>query len=145
MRAQCCRYLARREYSRKELLQRLETKGIGRVLAVHVVDELAEQGYQSDQRYCESLIRHRASQGYGEFRIRAELAERGIAPDLADFSGYDWDAALEHAYRHRFGLRGPDSVEESAARYRYFIQRGFSSERIKHLLRRLCDDGAASD
>lgn len=145
MRALCFRYLARREYSRRELLQRLERKGVSPQLAARVVDELAEQGYQSDQRYCESLIRHRAGQGYGEFRIRAELAERGVDADLADFSGQDWDAALESAYRRRFGQRAPASADESAARYRYFIQRGFSSERIKHLLRRYRDDGPASD
>lgn len=145
MRAQCYRYLARREYSRKELLQRLEAKGVSPVLAVLIVDELAAQGHQSDRRFCESLIRHRAAQGYGEFRIRAELAERGVDADLADFSGHDWDAALESAYRRRFGTRPPASGDESAARYRYFMQRGFSSERIKHLLRRYRDDGAASD
>lgn len=145
MRSQCFRYLARREYSRKELLLRLASKGVGPALAERIVNELAEQGYQSDQRYCESLIRHRAAQGYGEFRIRAELAEWGVDADPADFSGLDWDAALESAYRRRFGRLPPASGNESAARYRYFIQRGFSSERIKHLLRRYSDDGPTSD
>jgi regulatory protein len=127
--------LARREYGRSELTQRLWIKGFVGPKVDEVLDRLAQSGQQSERRFAESLTRRRVEQGYGLLRIVLELRQAGIGE--IDLSQYDWDAVLERIHRKRFGLAGPISPRDRAARHRYLLQRGFTSEQIQRLLRRL--------
>ena len=55
LRAQAIRLLARREYPRSELEQRLIAKGAPRNEVGPVLDELIAQGYLSDARYARAM------------------------------------------------------------------------------------------
>ncbi|MGZ4998616.1 MAG: regulatory protein RecX, partial [Methylobacter sp.] len=75
----CLRLLARREHSKKELLNKLALRGFSRDDAQPVIDELAEQGWQDDLRYAENYARFRIQKGYGPIRVKQELKQNGIA------------------------------------------------------------------
>ncbi len=88
LKARAIRLLARREHSRAELKQKLSRKHsadepLSDELLESVLDQLADEGYQSDQRFAELLIRQRINNGYGELDIAARLKKKGIDKTLA--------------------------------------------------------------
>lgn len=137
MKALCLRHLARREYSRAELTQKLRFRGFAGVVVEDVLDELVREGYLSDGRFAEGLIRRRMEQGYGLNRIRMELQQAGIDERAVDVPSCDWEAVLEKTHHKKFGRLKPTSARDFAARMRYLLQRGFAAEQIHRLLRRL--------
>lgn len=126
--------LARREHSRKELLDKLARRCEG-VDLDEVLDELGRNGYQSDQRFTESFIRMRVGQGQGLIKIRFELQRKGVASELiaASFEAadIDWFELALEMYRRKYktDLDGAD-FKERGKRMRFMAQRGFSSEQI---------------
>ncbi len=79
--------LARREHSREELLQKLlkrfrDNDGSTCAYIPAVLDDLEQQNYQSDSRFAEAYVKHRANSGKGPLRIIQELRERGVSEDL---------------------------------------------------------------
>ena len=137
----CVRLLSRREHSHQELLDKLAIKGFDRTDTQLIVDDLASQGWQSNQRFAESYSRYRIKKGYGPIKIICELQRRGIEDcdldavvmDLAD----GWGEILEQVYVKKY----PDDKEltnkEWLKRNRFLQQRGFSGEMIKTLFRDL--------
>ncbi len=133
--------LSRREQSRSELIRRLISRDIGNECAEHLLDQLAEEGWQSDQRFCENLFETRRNNGYGPIRIRAELEQHRIDPGLIDEvtaqSADEWLERLEQLYRKKYREPVIDSAKERAKRSRFLNQRGFSSEQIQKLFSNL--------
>ncbi len=131
-------YLARREHSRRELMDKLQEKypSAGE-LAEETVDKLAEEGLQSDARLAEAFVRARASRGQGPIRIRSELRGKGVADDVIELAldarDVDWFALVEEVARKRFGEEKPPDARERARRIRFLQQRGFSFDHIKTL------------
>lgn len=130
--AMAMRYLGRREHARQELMRKLAQRGVDQGLANAVVDDLAEQNLQSEERYAEARARQRVSKGYGANRIRMELRGKGIddvliANALAPFAD-DWHTlAREWASRKHRG----DLDEKARARlYRGGMNRGFTHDQI---------------
>ncbi len=70
--------LSRREFSRHELYQKLIVRTSSDTYLLELLDQLAESGYQSDQRFTESFLRSRINRGLGQMRIERELKEKGI-------------------------------------------------------------------
>ena len=79
--------LDRRDYSRAELLRKLDEKGYDAAAAEEAVDRLVYLGFVDDARYAPIVVRHYAAKGYGAQRIRGELQRRGIPKEL-------WDTAM---------------------------------------------------
>jgi regulatory protein len=128
--AAALRLLARREHSTLELERKLEQRGFTRASIEAARERLREDGYLSDARFAAALARHRGAQGYGDLRIRAELAQHGVEPALADSAleelGGDWaEQALAQARRHF--PKPPETAEARARVLRYLTQRGFAS------------------
>lgn len=76
------RLLTRREYSAMELCDKLKQKGFSTNDVQNALYECQRLGYQSDVRFVENYIRVRIHQGYGPLKIRQELKNKGIDPDL---------------------------------------------------------------
>ena len=140
-RAIAIRLLSLREQSRSELIRRLINRDIGNECAEQLLDQLAEQDWQSDQRFCENLFETRRNNGYGPIRIRAELEQHRIDPGLIDEvtaqSADEWLERLEQLYRKKYREPVIDSAKERAKRSRFLNQRGFSSEQIQKLFSNL--------
>ncbi|MCE9664198.1 recombination regulator RecX [Halomonas sp. M5N1S17] len=131
------RLLARREYSRAELAERLAAKGHDSAAIGGCLDALAEQGLQSDSRFAESFLRSRVARGQGPLKIRGELSRRGIdrATLEAAFAEAetDWFALACESLVRRFDGPG-DSPRERARRERFLASRGFDFEHLRHAL-----------
>ncbi|NEZ05048.1 regulatory protein RecX [Wenzhouxiangella sp. XN201] len=138
LREAAMRLLARREHSCKELLRKLTGRGWPRADAEAVIDELAAENLQSDERFAESFVRQRVGKAYGPVRIRAELAERGIGRGLAaralTSEAPDWQAVAARWYERRYGSEPPSDLKEKARRQQALARRGFAHEHIRELL-----------
>lgn len=136
----CLRLLARREHSRRELLEKLSQRGLRGVEAEAVIDDLAERNWQNDERYTESYVRQRIAKGYGPIRIGYELQQRGIAQGELDAEAEaqgGWLELARAAYLGKYGDEITLPANEWAKRSRFLQQRGFSGETIKHLFAEL--------
>lgn len=142
VRAVALRYLSHREYSSLELRQKLCRKGYPETIVEQVVADLVSQGFQSDGRFAEVFARSRAEKGYGAYRIRQELRQRGIDADRALENDQDWDALIRKIYVKRYGETVPDTLKEYAARERFLRRRGFDSDQIRRLFKRLRHPGS---
>jgi regulatory protein len=128
-------YLARREYAAGELCDKLVRFGFDAGIAAAVVEQLTVDGLQSDARFVESFVHVRINQGKGPLRIRAELAERGIAAAIADEaldgSGEDWIRLARAVRERKFGRRLPNQFTEKARQMRFLQYRGFEPEQVR--------------
>ena len=78
------RQLSYRALSASMLRDKLLDKGHDEQAAEYAVAWLLERGLLDDAAYAESVVRSCARKGYGELRIRQELARRGVARETAE-------------------------------------------------------------
>ena len=130
--------LTRREHSRLALARKLAIRGVEAVDAQAVIDKLAAAGWQDDRRFAESLVRSRASGGYGPAYIRAELgthalASEAVAGALESYEG-DWAENACALVSRRFpeALAGDRDVRRKALDF--LLRRGFAMEHAKAAL-----------
>lgn len=136
--------LSRREHSRRELTRKLKVRGIEAEAATAAVDRLAQEGWQDDTRFAESLVRSRSASGYGPLHIRAELGTHGLDRDavaaaLDTFDG-DWAANARDLVRRRYG---PEVLSDLAVRRKaadFLARRGFDADTIRRATRYDPDD-----
>lgn len=132
------RLLARREYARAELFQKLQMHANNSALINEVLDDLIAKKFQSDERFVEFFIHHRIEQGYGPIRIQYELSQHGISEILIrSYLPQDesyWLDRLHDFYQKRFGDENLTFAEQNK-RQRFLLNRGFSSELIVRFFR----------
>lgn len=143
--------LTRREHSRKDLLRKLELRGISTEDARAATDKLAAEGWQSELRFAESMLRSRAGSGYGPAYIRAELGTHGLDSELVGtvlqaFDG-DWIECARALVRRRHPqVVETDAADAKAARRQaldLLLRRGFSMDQARAALE--TDDDAGFD
>lgn len=130
--------LVRREHSRKELTHKLAERGIESEAASVAVDRLTGDGWQSDARFAEMLVRTRVAHSQGPVRIRAELGSHGLDRDaieaaMAAFDG-SWRQIAQDLACRRFG---PDFVSDLAHCRKaadFLYRRGFDGETVRFVL-----------
>ena len=131
---QAVTYLARREHSALELTRKLEKAGFDESDIEHSLAELQQAGLQSDRRYAESYVNSRVNRGYGSIRIRMELKERGVAPeiisDTLQQADIDWFALAAEVRSKRFGEQTPEDLKSRAKQQRFLQYRGFTHDEI---------------
>lgn len=132
--------LARRDYSRHELMQKLSPRAENLSDLIALLDELAEMGLQSDQRFSESFVRSR-SQRYGPLRLKQALRQKGIEAtqlnQALDEAEMDWQAQAHTLIQQRFPTFDRQDIKQKAKVYRFLAQRGFSSDQIHAALARV--------
>jgi len=133
------RYLARRDYSRAELTQRLTRRGIEPEAIAQALDALTAAGLLSDTRYAVSVVAQRAGR-YGKRAIAYALKERGVDATaaeaaLAPLAGVDeFDDALA-LWQQRFGVT-PANNREKARHVRFLQSRGYALSVVLKVLRK---------
>jgi regulatory protein len=143
LKARAIALLARREYSRAELRDKLAAgsdhdRGADGADAVEaILDELAALGFLSETRFAQSVVRQKSG-GYSKRAIGATLKARGVGGDAATdaLAGVDIDDldAMVALWRRRFGAP-PANDKEKARQVRFLQSRGFSLSAIFKLLR----------
>ena len=129
--------LSLREHSRFELERKL-LRRYEQVTVQQVLQNLARQGLQSDDRFAEQYVYSRRNKGYGPLRIRAELIEKGVAEELiavwVDAPEQDWRVLMLKTAEKKFGTAPPADRREMAKRGRFLSSRGFPSWMINDYL-----------
>jgi regulatory protein len=129
VRATAIRMLARREYARAELADRLVSRGAPAGEVTRVLDELEALGYLSDARYAQMLVTQKAGR-YGKRAIAHALSQRRVAAPaaqtaLAALTDIDEVAEASALWRRRFG-QAPADERERARQVRFLMARGYS-------------------
>jgi len=136
-RAHAIRLLARREYARAELEQKLLAQGWERKELRAALDELTAEGYLSDSRYAHTLAAQKAGR-YSRRSIASELKAKGIDPPEIDSAlaeaKLDDETAMKGLWERRFG-HAPADEREKARQVRFLQSRGFALSAILKLLR----------
>ena len=126
--------LSRREYSARELQVKL-SPGHDQHVVEALIEDLQQQGLQSDARFAEVWTRQRYLQGYGPVRVQVELRQKGISSELVQQSlgneDMDWFANAREAYLRRFGHRPPKDHKDKAKQMRFLQYRGFTGDQIR--------------
>ena len=136
--------LARREHSARELGSKLLAKGYPAETVRNALEKLSARGLLSDARFAEVFARSRSNKGYGAVRIAQELRQRGvddeqIAP-VVNTVKETWRAQIAQVRRKRFGDELPQSNADRAKQARFLLQRGFTSEQVRAVLRGIVDE-----
>lgn len=122
------RLIDRREYASDEVCKKLRQDGYPEHVIELAVRRACEVGLVSNLRFAENFIRSKLYAGWGEVRIRRELAQRGI--DVEELPGWPYEyfdpedeatRAYELAHRH---LRPGKNAYQRLVRY--LCGRGFS-------------------
>ena len=118
----------RREHSRLELFQKLQTKGFDVDVVNNSISKLIRQNYQSDDRFSEEFIQMRFNQGKGPVKIASELKMRGI--NTFDLSVFDWFQLAKEIRHRKFGDLSSLDFKETAKQKRFLQSRGFNLDQI---------------
>ena len=120
--------LMRREHSRLELFQKLQTKGFDVDVVNNSISKLVGQNYQSDDRFSEEFIQMRFNQGKGPVKIASELKMRGI--NTFDLTVFDWFQLAKEIRQRKFGDLTSLDFKETAKQKRFLQSRGFTLDQI---------------
>lgn len=137
--------LSRRDYSRRELTEKLcREKGRyhaeNQEAAAEAAVYMEQLGYVKDEEYARRLAReYRDVRCYPRRRALEKLCEKGIARDTARdvLDEMDWDdtqLALEFLQKKRYNI--PQSREETEKQLTALARYGFSGEDIRRAIRR---------
>lgn len=137
-------WLARREHSQAELMQKLGRKYPDPASVLTVITQLAESGMQSDLRFAESFTRARQHRGQGPVRIIMELRARGVSQEIIEevvnITDNAWFMLVREVWRRHLKSRLPSTPAERAKQTRFLHYRGFTRDHINSLNKRIDDN-----
>lgn len=124
--------LTRKEYSKAELIEKLALYAQDRDEVIKLVEDLAEQRYQSDQRVAETVLASQKRKGKGPARIQLALKNKKIDQDLIadEMQEIDW---TEQAYQLKLKKYGAEVTKDpklKAKQIRFLQYRGFDLDTI---------------
>jgi regulatory protein len=120
--------LMRREHSKLELRQKLNLKDFDDAVINDSISLLAEQKYQSDERFSEAFILMRFNQGKGPIKISMELKSRGVSK--FDLTLFNWFELAKDVKYKKFGDSKFLDYEEKSKQKRFLQSRGFGFDEI---------------
>jgi regulatory protein len=127
--------LVRREQSAFELRQKLALKDYSEDEIVDVISTLQTQGYQSDERFAELIVRTRTNQGKGKLLIAAELKQHQI-PNPEDYlQDIDFKQLCQQVKNKKFGTQKPKDIKDKQKQMRFLQGRGFSFDEINKIIK----------
>jgi len=129
VRVTALRMLARREYSRAELEQRLIARGAEQHEVTPALDDLERRGYLSDARFAQMLVAQKAGR-FGKRAIAQAMHVRRVeasaaAGALDTVSTADEAADARALWARRFGA-APRDERERARQIRFLLARGYA-------------------
>ncbi|MDM7462382.1 MAG: recombination regulator RecX [Tepidimonas taiwanensis] len=147
LKARALRLLARRDYTRVELAQRLAPHAPDAATLQAVLDECAARGWLDEQRAVQAHV-HRRAERLGAQRVQAELRARGVDSETLREVRQQLDAS-EHAralavWQQRFG-QSPADARERARQLRFLAARGFAADVAQRVVPRAIAAPAAPD
>ena len=134
--------LTRRHYSQAELIAKLNQYAINPEEVAKLVEELAQQNYQSDQRVAELTLASQLRKGKGLQRIKQALKAKQLDSDLIteELQDVDW---LNQAYQlklKKFGQEVATDPKIKAKQIRFLQYRGFDMGVIMKAIARTSEE-----
>ena len=139
LRNKALRLLTTREHSREELTRKLAQAKVRRARneskapppakddISRLIDDLVAQGWQSDDRYAEAIVRRLTGQASRRF-IEDKLAQTGIKKDVAQHAlealAQDENEVAKALWERRYG-NIPTDDKERQKQIRFLLSRGF--------------------
>ena len=141
LRSRALAYLARREHSRIELIQKLDKHRDSEVtgsMLEELMNELEAENFLSDSRCADMLIRNAYAKGHGPIKLFQATRSKGIEQTRItaseEFIGADWFALAAKVREKRFGSDKPEDYRDKAKQARFLVGRGFNQEQIEFAL-----------
>ena len=117
------RFLARRDYSKHELTQKL-LQTFDEEAVMQTIEQCCQQGLLSNERFVESRVRHRIAQGYGPAWIRQDLHSHQLDGEMSsEYLNHDDEFWIEQALQlltKKFSVAVPQPKMQ-----RFLYQRGY--------------------
>ncbi|MCU4367831.1 regulatory protein RecX [Acinetobacter courvalinii] len=134
--------LTRREYSQAELIAKLNQYAINPEEVEKLVEELAQNNYQSDQRVAELTLASQLRKGKGLQRIKQALKAKQLDAELIteELQEVDW---LDQAYQlklKKFGEEVATDPKIKARQIRFLQYRGFDMGVIMKAIARTSEE-----
>ncbi|MCU4582983.1 recombination regulator RecX [Acinetobacter gyllenbergii] len=134
--------LTRRDYSQAELITKLNQYAINPEEVAKLVEELAQQNYQSDQRVAELTLASQLRKGKGLQRIKQALKAKQLDAELIteELQDVDW---LDQAYQlklKKFGQEVATDPKIKAKQIRFLQYRGFDMGVIMKAIARTSEE-----
>lgn len=139
LKARAVQYLARREYCRSELREKLIRslpEGHDEAQIDELLDELEAKNYLSDERYARSRARTRGAK-FGNARIKMELQRQGLDSETIRDALQPLENEQERAMNlwiKRFKGQKPKDFKEKSKQIRFLANRGFSFDVIQKVI-----------
>ena len=134
IRGKLLRLLGRRDYSVKEIRNRLRRLGADPALTDLILGEFLKKGWLDDQRFALAYARSRSVRGFGPQRLLLELRSKGVEDSLArqtvnEVVGEEECRQAKALAQKRFRMgKDRDST------YRFLARRGFRGAAIREAL-----------
>lgn len=124
--------LAKREYSKAKLEEKLLASGADPKHVTELLIELSQHNYQNDARMAGMLVRSQLRQGRGPQRIQMALKQHNIQPELAheELEQIDWFKQALMLKIKKFGSGVATDVKLKAKQIRFLQYRGFAMDII---------------
>ena len=137
MRERALGFLSRREYSYKELEQKLRGYAEEHDDLSALLEDFKKRGWLSEERYTDQIVHARKGK-FGSLRVAHELREHGVAEELISKAVAEVktdEVANARAICRKKYKAPPKNREEWAKQARFLQSRGFGFEVIKQVLR----------
>lgn len=147
LRARVERLVDKRDYSTKELHDKLRADGYPDKVVCAAVLRAAECGLVSDSRFADVFIRSKIGAGWGRSRIERELSARGIEPEEVEGWPHEYlsdDSELQRALAvaRRRRITGKNDYERIV---RHLYAKGFSGHVSNTVARIVVDEARLAD
>jgi regulatory protein len=145
LRQRALEYLGKREYSYKELGQKLkpylnENDDVDSITAI--LDDFKARGWLSDARFTEQMVHARRAK-FGSSKIIHELREKGVESTLIEGAVEQLKetelASAKEIWQKKY-KNAPENRDEWAKQARFLQSRGFGFDTIKKVLSTQTDD-----
>ena len=125
-------FLARREYSSKEIYQKMSRRVEYKEMLDDVIQQLVEDGLISDARFAESYFQSRKNRGFGPLRIKNELKQKGVNESLFNEiqEGTDWSILALKVLEKKVKGKFPEEKKEVLKLKNFLNYRGFNFQHI---------------
>tara|TARA_R110000868_G_scaffold38572_11_gene134777 strand:+ start:8746 stop:9219 length:474 start_codon:yes stop_codon:yes gene_type:complete len=132
-------FLSRREYSKLELITRLNRyPNFQEDLIIQVIDELIEKDYLSDLRFSEQYVNMLLNKGLGFKKIKYELKLKGISDariiELLNISDINWHTNALNLAHKKYGKKNIRDVKILAKIQRHLYSKGFDIDIIYYVI-----------